>query len=39
MESQELDEILDRGAGQANEVASKMLKKMENAMGLGRKRR
>jgi tryptophanyl-tRNA synthetase len=39
MESEELDEILDRGAEQANAVASKMLKKMENAMGLGRKRR
>ena len=39
MESEELDEILDRGAQQANEVASKMVKKMENAMGLGRKRR
>jgi tryptophanyl-tRNA synthetase len=39
MESEELDEILDRGAQQANAVASKMVKKMENAMGLGRKRR
>ena len=39
MESNELDEILDRGAQQANAVASKMVKKMENAMGLGRKRR
>jgi tryptophanyl-tRNA synthetase len=39
MESEELDEILDRGAEQANAVASKMLKKMENAMGLGRRRR
>lgn len=39
MGSEELDEILDRGAEQANAVASKMLKKMENAMGLGRKRR
>ena len=37
MESNELDEILDRGAEQANAVASKMVKKMENAMGLGRK--
>ena len=37
MESEELDEILDRGAQQANAVASKMVKKMENAMGLGRK--
>jgi tryptophanyl-tRNA synthetase len=39
MESEELDEILDRGAQQANADASKMVKKMENAMGLGRKRR
>lgn len=39
MESSELDEILDRGAEKANQVASKTLKKMENAMGLGRKRR
>jgi tryptophanyl-tRNA synthetase len=39
MESEELDEILDKGAQQANSVASKMVKKMENAMGLGRKRR
>ncbi|MFE8696371.1 tryptophan--tRNA ligase [Cytobacillus sp. FJAT-53684] len=39
MESSELDEILDRGAEKAQVVANKMLKKMENAMGLGRKRR
>jgi len=39
MESEELDEILDKGAQQANAVASKMVTKMENAMGLGRKRR
>ncbi|WP_312471305.1 tryptophan--tRNA ligase [Neobacillus sp.] len=39
MESDELDNILDRGAEKANQVASKTLKKMENAMGLGRKRR
>ncbi|UGB31798.1 tryptophan--tRNA ligase [Metabacillus sp. B2-18] len=39
MESEELDEILDRGAEKANAVASKMIKKMENAMGLGRKRK
>ncbi len=39
VESSELDEILDRGAEKANKVASKTLKKMENAMGLGRKRR
>jgi tryptophanyl-tRNA synthetase len=39
MESAYLDEVLDRGAEKANAVASKMVKKMENAMGLGRKRR
>lgn len=39
MESAVLDEILDHGAEKANKVASKMLKKMENAMGLGRKRK
>lgn len=39
MESSELDDILDRGAEKANQVAGKMLKKMENAMGLGRKRK
>jgi tryptophanyl-tRNA synthetase len=39
MESSELDDILDRGAEKANFVANKMVKKMENAMGLGRKRR
>jgi tryptophanyl-tRNA synthetase len=39
MESSELDRILDEGAEKANQVASKTLKKMENAMGLGRKRR
>ncbi|EKN65410.1 tryptophanyl-tRNA synthetase [Neobacillus bataviensis LMG 21833] len=39
MESSELDDILDRGAEKANQVASRTLKKMENAMGLGRKRR
>ncbi|MDQ0215667.1 tryptophanyl-tRNA synthetase [Oikeobacillus pervagus] len=38
VDSEELDEILDRGAEKANHVASKMVKKMENAMGLGRKR-
>ncbi|KZN97308.1 MULTISPECIES: tryptophan--tRNA ligase [Aeribacillus] len=37
--SDELDDILDRGREEANKVASKMLKKMENAMGLGRKKR
>jgi len=39
MESDALDQILDEGAEKANKVASKMLKKMENAMGLGRKRK
>ncbi|MCE4050470.1 MULTISPECIES: tryptophan--tRNA ligase [Bacillaceae] len=39
MNSPELDEILDLGAEKANKVANKMVKKMENAMGLGRKRR
>ncbi|HSO59321.1 MAG TPA: tryptophan--tRNA ligase, partial [Paenisporosarcina sp.] len=36
--SEELDIILDEGAIKAQAVASKTLKKMENAMGLGRKR-
>ncbi|MGE8205224.1 tryptophan--tRNA ligase [Heyndrickxia sp. NPDC080065] len=39
VESDELDKILDNGAEKANKVANKMLKKMENAMGLGRKRK
>lgn len=39
MASDKLDEILDQGAEKANAVASKMVKKMENAMGLGRKRK
>lgn len=39
VESSELDNILDHGAEKANRVASKTLKKMENAMGLGRKRK
>ncbi len=39
IDSSELDDILDEGAAKANKVAGKMLKKMENAMGLGRKRR
>ncbi|MFT8319853.1 MAG: tryptophan--tRNA ligase [Bacillus sp. (in: firmicutes)] len=39
MASSELDDILDLGAEKANKVAGKMVKKMENAMGLGRKRR
>ncbi|MDP4085133.1 MAG: tryptophan--tRNA ligase [Bacillota bacterium] len=39
VDSKELDDILDEGAAKANSVAIKMLKKMENAMGLGRKRK
>ncbi|MCQ6274313.1 tryptophan--tRNA ligase [Bacillus sp. V3B] len=39
MNSTELDDILDRGAEKARFVANKMVNKMENAMGLGRKRR
>jgi tryptophanyl-tRNA synthetase len=39
MESNELDEILDKGAEKARFVADKMVSKMERAMGLGRKRR
>ncbi|WP_338753561.1 tryptophan--tRNA ligase [Bacillus sp. FJAT-52991] len=39
IDSEELDRILDEGAEKANKVAAKMIKKMENAMGLGRKRR
>jgi tryptophanyl-tRNA synthetase len=38
IDSPELDTILDEGAKRANAIASKTLKKMENAMGLGRKR-
>jgi len=36
IESKELDDILDRGREKANTVASEMLRKIENAMGLGR---
>lgn len=39
MESTELDDILDQGAQKANLMASKMLKEMESAMGLGRMRK
>ncbi len=39
IESEELDNILDAGAEKANKKANRMLKKMENAMGLGRKRK
>lgn len=38
VDSSILDDILDEGAAKANIVASKMLKEMESAMGLGRKR-
>lgn len=39
IDSPELDQILDEGAVKANEIAQSTLKKMESAMGLGRKRR
>lgn len=39
VESDELDRILDEGAEKAARLANKTLKKMENAMGLGRKSR
>ncbi|MBA3925855.1 tryptophan--tRNA ligase [Listeria rustica] len=39
LKSPELDDILDQGAEKAARVANKTLKKMENAIGLGRKRR
>ncbi|MBS4198680.1 tryptophan--tRNA ligase [Bacillus sp. FJAT-49732] len=39
LDSKELDDILDAGAEKAAKKANKMLKKMENAMGLGRKRK
>ncbi|UOY92138.1 tryptophan--tRNA ligase [Ectobacillus sp. JY-23] len=37
--SPELDDILEQGAEKANRVAMKQLRKVENAMGLSRKRR
>lgn len=37
--SEELDQILDKGQEKANKVAQKMLAKAERAMGLGRKQR
>lgn len=37
--SPELDDILDQGAEKAARVANKTLKKMENTIGLGRKKR
>ncbi|SOB91677.1 tryptophanyl-tRNA synthetase [Ureibacillus xyleni] len=39
IDSEELDKILDEGAEKANAIASATVKKMENAMGLGRKSR
>nr|WP_249305890.1 tryptophan--tRNA ligase [Lederbergia citrea] len=39
VESKELDDILDAGAEKAAFKANKMLKKMETAMGLGRRKR
>ncbi|MBC1397751.1 tryptophan--tRNA ligase [Listeria fleischmannii] len=39
IQSDELDDILDAGAEKARFIANKTLKKMENAVGLGRKRR
>ncbi|MDQ0245313.1 tryptophanyl-tRNA synthetase [Bacillus fengqiuensis] len=38
IESTKLDDILDEGAERANQAANKMLRKMKNAMGLGRKK-
>ncbi|RWR14522.1 tryptophan--tRNA ligase [Siminovitchia fortis] len=38
VESKELDDILDEGAEKAKQQANRMLRKMENAMGLGRKK-
>ena len=38
LESPKLDDILDNGAEKANAIASITLKRMENAMGLGRRR-
>ncbi len=39
LDSDELDKILDSGAEKANLLANKTIRKMENAMGLGRKRK
>lgn len=39
IDSPELDRILDEGAAKANAIASATLQRMEDAMGLGRKRR
>lgn len=37
--SEELDQILDEGAEKANAIANETIKKMESAMGIGRKSR
>ncbi len=39
MATEELDDILDQGAEKARQIADKTLNKMQNAVGLGRKRR
>lgn len=39
LHSDELDQILDTGAIEANKVANKTLTKMINSVGLGRKKR
>jgi tryptophanyl-tRNA synthetase len=39
LNSAELDDILDKGALEASKAANKTLRKMKNAVGLGRKRR
>ena len=39
IDSPELDKILDEGAEKASAIANKTLKRMENAMGIGRKSR
>ncbi|PUF88663.1 MULTISPECIES: tryptophan--tRNA ligase [unclassified Geobacillus] len=38
LESSTLDQVLDQGAEKANKVATEMLEKMEQAIGLGRRR-
>jgi tryptophanyl-tRNA synthetase len=38
LESSTLDQVLDEGAEKANKTATEMLEKMEQAMGLGRRR-
>jgi tryptophanyl-tRNA synthetase len=39
IDSSELDDILDKGAEKANREANKILRKMENGIGIGRKRK